>query len=214
MTEAGYPPALVKAECARTRGRLTHVCIKCWLLLPMGSVGSGSSRRWVSSNVTKHFTSECTVESEKRSNARQKHADKQDEREQAMFAAPLRNPKFELPLDQKALAAQARMYIYSRMHVSKAHFDDPSWREVISSAYEYGGGTGSMVFLTTKGLSAWVRAEYAVFEMYVSFLFQLGWEFHEGNPFCQASPRRCWYAHDSTCLTRCSCARPSLLGHS
>ena len=102
-----------------------------------------------------------------------------------MFGAPLRNPAFQIPLDQAALASQARMYIYSRMHVSKAHFDDPAWREAISSAYELGGGTDKMVFLTKQGLSLWVRAEYAIFEMYVTFLFQLGWEFHEGNAFAQ-----------------------------
>ena len=185
MTEAGYPAAIIKRELERTRGYLTHVCIKCWLLIPMGSTGSGKSRRWVSSNVTRHFKNDCTAESEKRTKVQAAEAGKQDSKETAMFGAPLRNPAFQIPLDQAALAAQARMYIYSRMHVSKAHFDDPAWREAISSAYELGGGTGKMVFLTKQGLSLWVRAEYAIFEMYVTFLFQLGWEFHEGNAFAQ-----------------------------
>ena len=185
MTEAGYPAEIIKRELARTRGYLTHVCIKCWLLIPMGSVRSGKRRRWVSSNVTRHFSKECTAESEKRTKVQETEAGKQDDKETAMFGAPLRNPAFQIPLDQAALASQARMYIYTRMHVSKAHFDDPAWREAISSAYELGGGTGKMVFLTSQGLSLWVRAEYAIFEMYVTFLYQLGWEFHEGNAFAQ-----------------------------
>lgn len=181
MTEAGYPSDVIEREVAKTRGRLTHVCTKCWLLMPMGRVHG----RWVSSNVTTHFESRCTAISEKRAKVQQEASDRQDSKVDAMFGAPLRNPAFEVPLDQSALAAQARMYIYSRMHISKQHFDDGPWRDTLQSAYEFGGGKGKMVYLTSQGLSSWVRAEYAVFEMYVKFFFELGWEFHEGNAFTQ-----------------------------
>ena len=187
MAQAGYPEDVIKGEVAKKRGRLTHVCIKCWLLMPMGNVKG----RWVSSNVTSHFETRCTEESEKRSKVQQESLDRQDGKVDAMFGAPLRNPAFEVPLDQSALASQARMYIYSRMHVSKQHFDDGAWRETLQSAYEFGGGTGKMVFLTSQGLSSWVRAEYAVFEMYVKFFFELGWEFHEGNGFSQVGYGSC-----------------------
>ena len=187
MVQAGYPADVIKREVAKTRGRLTHVCIKCWLLMPMGNVKG----RWVSSNVTSHFETRCTAVSEKRSKFQQESLDRQDGKVDAMFGAPLRNPDFEVPLDQSALAAQARMYIYSRMHVSKQHFDDGAWRETLQSAYEFGGGTDKMVFLTKQGLSSWVRAEYAVFEMYVKFFFELGWEFHEGNGFSQVGYGSC-----------------------
>ena len=187
MAQAGYPEDAIKGEVAKTRGRLTRVCIKCWLLMPMGNVKG----RWVSSNVTSHFETRFTEVSEKRSKVQQESLDRQDGKVDAMFGAPLRNPAFEVPLDQSALASQARMYIYSRMHVSKQHFDDGAWRETLQSAYEFGGGTGKMVFLTSQGLSSWVRAEYAVFEMYVKFFFELGWEFHEGNGFSQVGYGSC-----------------------
>ena len=82
----------------------------------------------------------------------------------------------------KALASAARLYIYGTGHISKETFDDPEFHSMNQAYYVAGGGRGKAPVLTTKGLKAWVDAEYDVFKIFSSFIAKRLLEYSMGNP--------------------------------
>jgi len=183
MREAGYDEATIKVY-SRGRSKRTHVCVKCWKLLHVGKDKQG---RWVSSNVAIHARV-CSEGDERGKELREGDAARQDDKTEAMFqagggaasasgkdraagasgssGAGSSRSTFEVDKCARALAMQARFYVYGRQRISKASFDDPAWRDALTSAYQYGGGSGEMASLTKKGLSAWVNAEYDVYKVH------------------------------------------------
>lgn len=89
---------------------------------------------------------------------------------------------FYVPPAEKALAFAARFYIYGKGHVSKETFDDPEFRGMLQAYYEAGGGVGKAPVLTTKGLKAWVDAEYDVFRSFARFSIEHLLEYSMGYP--------------------------------
>ncbi len=59
--------------------------------------------------------------------------------------------------------------------------------------YEAGGGKGTALFLNRLGLIAYVRAEYAIFVLFLKFQIGLLLKYSGGNPPCQG-------LHDTTTL--------------
>ena len=196
MRDAGYDEKTTKAY-SRGRGKRTHVCTKCWLLIHVGKDKRG---RWVSSNVACHMRV-CPNGGARGETLRQGDDDRQDDKTETMFqagggaasasgaarsaagaaggsrsaagagageaagASGAKRSAFEVDTRARALAMQARYYVYGRQRISKATFDDPTWRDALSSAYQHGGGLGAMASLTAQGLSSWVIAEYDVFKV-------------------------------------------------
>ena len=148
----------------------------------------------MSSNVATHART-CSEGDERGKELRQGDAERQDDKTEAMFqagggaasasgkaraagasgagssgagssGAGSSRSAFEIDTRARALAMQARFYVYGRQRISKASFDDPAWRDALTSAYQHGGGSGEMASLTKNGLSAWVCAEYDVYQVH------------------------------------------------
>ena len=81
-----------------------------------------------------------------------------------------------------SLASAARLYIYGTGHISKETLDDPEFRAMNQAYYIAGGGRGKAPVLTTKGLKAWVDAEYGVFRAFARFSIEHFLEYFMGNP--------------------------------
>jgi hypothetical protein len=84
--------------------------------------------------------------------------------------------------NDKALASAARIYIYGTGHIFKEAFDDPEFRAINQAYYIAKGGRGKAPVLTTKGLKAWVDAEYGAFMAFARFSIEQLLEYPMGNP--------------------------------
>lgn len=164
------------------------MCVKCWQLLHVGRDKDG---RWVSSNVATHARVCSEGDNKRGKELREGDAARQDDKTEAMFqagggaasasgndraagasgssGAGSARSAFEIDTRARALAMQARFYVYGRQRISKASFDDPAWRDALTSAYQHGGGSGEMASLTEHGLSAWVNAEYDVYQVHAVY---------------------------------------------
>ena len=182
---AGYSTAFADKQCAIEKGKMTHVCMKCWRLLHMSY--DTKELRWSTSLGIKH-TREFHPETDEGSKAKDREQDAENARAEAMWehGVNMESGSKSVNTPDKALSSQARWYAYSRQHVSKAAFDDPAFREMLQSMFTFGGGKGDAPVLSRTGLKKWLRGEYNNFLIYSKFMFAMLREYHEGNAFAQA----------------------------
>eukprot|EP00966_Prymnesium_polylepis_P068629 1594256-Prymnesium_polylepis.1 len=64
------------------------------------------------------------------------------------------------------------------MHVSKSAFEDPYWKNMLTTA-------GATSLLTAAQLDSWVEAEFEVFILFLRHILSLKVEQAQGNAFAQ-----------------------------
>ena len=86
--------------------------------------------------------------------------------------------EFKLSKEQQELSSQAAWYVYAKMHVSKSAFEDPYWKNMLTTA-------GATSLLTAAQLDSWVEAEFEVFILFLRHILSLKVEQAQGNAFAQ-----------------------------
>ena len=75
--------------------------------------------------------------------------------------------RFALTDEEVQLTAQARYFLYSRMVVSKANFEDPAWIELCSTLVK-----GRFFKITLPRLDEYVDAEFKILQKCISLVFE------------------------------------------
>ena len=93
---------------------------------------------------------------------------------------------------KNALIAQARYYIYGRGQITKATFDDPAFREMLTAQHEAGATVGAAgagdskpPILTSKALAEYVPAAFHLFRAHLRRYINEHSNKAGGNPFAQ-----------------------------
>lgn len=178
----------------------------CGKLLRLGY--NNIQSRWVSTRYTEHC-SRYHPKHRTGADCLKREQDRNDEKLCAMFEAgranqvpdvkiepgvpPLKvSPKkpgskqsfvkdhYQLAPDIQDLTSAARFYVYGRQRISKSTFDDSYFREAMQ------GSNKSRPLLTSRMLETYVRAEFAIFVLFLKFLVNKKLIQSLGNPFSQA----------------------------
>jgi hypothetical protein len=86
---------------------------------------------------------------------------------------------FTLTKEQVELSSAALMFVYGRQRISKAAFDDPYFQRGLR------GSCSDRALLTKDHLVRFVRAEFAIFKIFISFIIEEKLVETKGNPFAQ-----------------------------
>ena len=87
---------------------------------------------------------------------------------------------FQLTKKQRQLSSQAHWYVYARMHISKAAFDDNYYKQMLIEC-----GVEKDALLNRQQLAKWVHAEFEVFLIYARVVLDSKVAEARGNAFAQ-----------------------------
>ena len=192
----GYAMRLLPGHFARENG-YTHKCtypldpeeVKpgytiCGKLIKCGY--NSILKRWVSTRFTKHAV-DCHPASGIGVSTAKRQKTSSNIKEEQMFQAGLSTPEpnpradakwspkadansekyrsvgehFKLPSKVEDLTSAARYYVYGRQRISKQTFDDPFFQAALQ------GSNKSRPLLTREMLEKYVKAEFALFEVFI-----------------------------------------------
>ncbi|KAL1504104.1 hypothetical protein AB1Y20_010514 [Prymnesium parvum] len=159
----------------------------------------GGTPSWLSTKAGDHLRICHPVDSEAGAEGVRRGAEKSKVALQTAMAYGMPNiegndidsmAKFSLSKRERSLSAQAQWYVYSSMHISKSEFDSIWFKNMLKEV-----GDGEKTALLTQGnLKEFLKAEWALFLMFVKLIINIKRKEAEGNAFAQA-------LHDGGTLT-------------
>ena len=188
-------------------GDKTHVCLvmlargpddppnapprycNCMLKLHKSKPNATGVQTWLTTRGVDHLRECHPVESA----IGKKYADEKKKIEDAMvnqqlgYGMPASDGQskvgalFVLTKQERSLSAQAQWFVYSSMQISKSEFDSIWFKEMLR---EVGDGERTAI-LTKEKLSQYVRAEFAIFILFLKLITQMKYGIARGNAYAQ-----------------------------